>query len=459
MTRPKFFRDPVHLQIRFENVDLTSTPPPADSGKRNSWLLRKLIDTKEFQRLRFIRQTGLTNLVFHGAEHSRFAHSLGVCHIAHLMYDSVVRNMGEEEAADVRLEVGAAALLHDIGHGPFSHTLEQILKKLDVPFDHEVMTKRIITEADSSVFRLLKSVDADFPNRILMFIDKPSRNEDKWQYKLVSSQLDADRLDYLLRDTQYTGVRGCTFDLDRILDLLHHVDHKFIAVEQGGMEAVESYILALDRMYRAVYYHHAIRSANFVLESCVSRAVELHRKSDFNEKVFPDFRGEEHPLALLARDGHDIELKVYLRLGEHHIWALIEYWLESSDPILRDLAQRSYHRILFKSKEFNPMDFTSSSRLKARAEELVLNTIEGITEETVHYYVGVDEPTRLSYKRYDFKPEEGATESIWITGDNRSSRPIEQEEEAKFLPALMKIYHPHRLIFPEEIRNELLKGD
>lgn len=125
MARPKLFRDPVHGQIRFEDVDLRQ-PAPTDGGwsKRGNWLLRKLIDTQEFQRLRFIRQNGLANFVFHGAEHSRFSHSMGVAYLAHEMHDRIVRNMGEQPDEQWELSLGAASLLHDIGHGPFSHTLE-----------------------------------------------------------------------------------------------------------------------------------------------------------------------------------------------------------------------------------------------------------------------------------------------------------------------------------------------
>ena len=275
MTRPKFFRDPIHVQLRFDNVDVNSPLPNKDTNTRSSWLIRKLIDAPEFQRIRFIRQNGLANLVFHGAEHSRFTHSLGVSHLAHQMYDRVVRNMGDKADEDTRLTVGVAALLHDIGHGPFSHTLEQILSALGVGFDHETMTRRIIEDSNTAIGGLLRQIDDAFPEHVVRYINKKNRKDDKWEYKLVSSQLDADRLDYLLRDARCAGIHGPSFDLDRLLDLLHQVENKYIAVEEGGLETVEAYMVALDQMYRAVYYHHAIRAAGAVLESCIARAVEL----------------------------------------------------------------------------------------------------------------------------------------------------------------------------------------
>ena len=128
MPRPKFYRDPVHGQIRFDRVD-QAEPPAAGSppGRTLSWLIHRLIDSREFQRLRHIRQNGLVNLVFHGAEHSRFGHSMGVCYLAREMYARITRNMGDPVEPRRRLATCAAALLHDIGHGQFSNVLEEIL--------------------------------------------------------------------------------------------------------------------------------------------------------------------------------------------------------------------------------------------------------------------------------------------------------------------------------------------
>lgn len=453
MTRPKFFRDPIHVQLRFDNVDVNSPVPSSDSDIRSSWLLRKLIDAPEFQRIRFIRQNGLANLVFHGAEHSRFAHSMGVSHLAHQMYDRVVRNMGEQSDGSIRLTVGVAALLHDIGHGPFSHTLEQILFALGVEFDHETMTQRIITDPDTDINKLLREIDDTFPEQVVRYINKQRRQDDRWEYKLVSSQLDADRLDYLLRDAQCAGIHGPSFDLARLLDLLHQVEGKYIAIEEGGLETVEAYIVALDQMYRAVYYHHAIRAAGAVLESCIARAVELHRSGA--KGIFLDLGQNEHPLARLVELGEEMELNGYLRLGEHHIWTLVEYWIDSEDLILKDLASRIYRRRIFKSIDLDSKHFKRANLLKERAEELAIAMLPHVTRETVNYYVSVDEPSRTSYKRYNFKPD-GASESIWIMGDKREAKPIEEDEGTKLVPALIDAYHAHRLIYPEEIRDKLL---
>ena len=165
--RPRIFRDPIHGDIEW---------PKSSFGE----LVSKLIDTPAFQRLRHIRQNGVTNLVFHGAEHSRFAHSIGVAWTAAKMLDAVERNSGEPIATQVREDTILAALLHDVGHGPFSHTLEEILGHEH--FDHEAMTVRFLTEPGSEIAQLeTKARDlagAAFPSfdlDSLVAVDTPSR--------------------------------------------------------------------------------------------------------------------------------------------------------------------------------------------------------------------------------------------------------------------------------------------
>lgn len=455
MARPKLFRDPIHGQIRFEDVDLRQ-PAPTEGGwpKRGSWLLRKLIDTREFQRLRFIRQNGLANFVFHGAEHSRFSHSMGVAYLAHEMHDRIVRNMGEQPDEQWELSLGAASLLHDIGHGPFSHTLEEILKDNCIPFSHETMTKRIIEEETSETNKILRQVDAALPNILVAYIDKEKRKPDHWAYKVVSSQLDADRLDYLQRDAKFAGLEGHGFDLPRLIDMLHHLDGKRIAVHRRATEAAEAYLIALDQMYRAVYFHHTIRAASFLLSACLGRAFELHKGGDqkiFNYKI----SGRSHPLCDLFTDGENLDLDQYLRLGEHHIWTLIDEWRFSNDNILNDLCNRLLSRNFYKTIDVDPTEFKKLDSAQKKAQELVKKQFPDVNGETVRYYVGVDEPSRTSYKRYDWR-RESSDESIWMIGGDRPDCTIEEEQQSKLVSALKETKYFHRLIFPAEIRDELM---
>jgi uncharacterized protein len=346
MPRPKFFRDPVHVQLRFDDVSLEDSPKDLLGSGRESWLLRKLIDSSEFQRLRFVRQNGLANLVFHGAEHTRFTHSLGVSHLAGLMYDSIVRNCSEASSQDDRLLIATAALLHDIGHGPFSHTMEEILRGIGKEFDHEDMTVRYINEA-TAVNGPLCQVDQSLPGLLTKFFDKSTRDDDNWRYRIVSSQLDADRLDYLLRDAMFSGIRGASFDLDRIIDMLYHHDGKSIALEIGALEAVESYLFTLDHMYRAIYYHHAVRAATQGLLSAIKRAVQLHIEDRYAiPSIYPSGL---NPFQELLEHGSGISIESYSRLSEFQLWQYLEIWRDSEDVTLADLSSRILERRLFKT--------------------------------------------------------------------------------------------------------------
>lgn len=437
MIRPRFYRDPIHLQIRYERTQ----------GERFGHIMQRLIDLAEFQRLRHIRQNGLTNLVFYGAEHSRFVHSMGVAYLAREMYDRICLNSGSQPDDDVRLATSVAALLHDIGHGPFSHTLEEILRALEVNFDHEHMTRRIIQE--SEVRCVLDDIDPELTKRIVAYIDKKSRGEEHWSHKIVSSQLDADRLDYLLRDAASSGLRGHTFDLPRLLDMLYQVDDTYIAVHRRGLETVEGYLIALDQVYRAVYYHHTVRAASQLLSSVLSRAATLYRGGD------SDVLEKGHPLGDLLERGNRSELEGYLRLGEFHLWTLIESWRGHTDKVLADLTRRLFERRLFKTMEIQAeATFNRRQEVVDHAKKLAMDSIPHVDQETASLYVCVDEPSRTSYKRYDWTSET-TDESIWIIDDNEEKYPLLEHPNARVNPALKTTFYFSRLVFPEEILTKL----
>jgi HD superfamily phosphohydrolase len=464
MARPKFYRDPIHGQICYDRVDLGAPPPPAsaDAGRTLSWLVHRLIDTREFQRLRYICQNGLVKLVFHGAEHSRFGHSMGCAYLAREMYQRIVRNMGEPIEPERLLATVAAALLHDLGHGPFSHVLEEILHAHGVHFEHETLTYRFLTEEGSAPRAVLEAVDPRFPDEVALYIDKARRarrnserkSRDHWSYKIVSSQIDADRLDYLVRDAYFAGLEGHGFDLQRLLDMLLHLDGTRIAVYRRAIEPVEGYLLALDQMYRTVYYHHTARAASRLLSSVLRRAFDLHQGGD--PSIFPSSGPGPHPLRALLEQGEAIALADYVRLTEFQVYTLIEEWQHHRDRVLADLAQRLLTRRLFKAIEVDPRRYNTLQRLVRRAEERVQKALPYVDRTTVKYYVQVDEPERLSYKRYDWR-NENPDESIWIVDgpeEQDGAMPIEKEPSS-ILSALQTKKYFHRLIVPAEVRAEL----
>ena len=307
------------------------------------------------------------------------------------------------------------------------------------------MTVRIIQE--SGVRSILDEVDPEFAQDVVSYIQKESG--DHWRYKVVSSQLDADRLDYLLRDGRAAGIQGHTYDLDRLLDMLRHLDRKRIAVHYKGLETVEGYLVALDYMYRAVYFHPTVRAASVLLSSVLRRAVYLAR-TDLG--IF----GEDHPIVALVQNGDQCELSPYLRLGEYHLWTLLEAWGSHRDRILADLARRLLARRLFKTMELDPSDLSAIVEASNIAKELTCEHLTHVDKETVELYVILDEPSRTSYKRYDWTATESSDESIWIIGKGKPVA-IENYAGSKLISGLKDTRFFPRLVFPAEIRSELLR--
>ncbi|WP_438266071.1 HD domain-containing protein, partial [Coprobacillus cateniformis] len=237
MNEKRVLRDAIHDYIHVDHL-----------------VIWHLINSQEMQRLRRVKQLGGTYQVFQSAEHSRFVHSLGVY--------QVVRRMLETECLDNELNdydklcVMCAGLLHDIGHGPFSHSFEGVFKE-----DHENITVRMILE-DSEVHNILITVHEDLPTDIAAIIQHTHKNQILIQ--MVSSQLDADRMDYLLRDSYMTGTTYGQFDMSRILRTMRICDGK-IVYKESGVQAIENYILARYHMYWQVYYHPTARSYEHLL--------------------------------------------------------------------------------------------------------------------------------------------------------------------------------------------------
>ncbi|MGH8528209.1 MAG: HD domain-containing protein, partial [Gammaproteobacteria bacterium] len=251
----RIYRDPVHNII----------PLRADTPEGQ--LMIRLIDAPEFQRLRRIKQLGLGLYTYQGAEHSRFTHSLGALHLMTRILDRLSESypIAEED----RLAVRAAALLHDVGHAPFSHAMEKTLG-----IHHEDLTIAAITSEETGVNQILSSHSADLPQRVASVVGgdfKPAALA-----QLVSSQLDVDRMDYLLRDSLMTGAKYGLYDLEWIINALQ-IDgpNDRVYVAARGVYAVEEYLQARYYMFRQVYFHRTLRSAEAVLRSALRRALEL----------------------------------------------------------------------------------------------------------------------------------------------------------------------------------------
>ena len=309
----RIYRDPVHNIIRLQT--------DSDEGE----LMMRLIDTGEFQRLRRIKQLGLGLYTYQGAEHSRFTHSLGAFHLMTRVLD----RLGERYAitpAD-RMAARAAALLHDVGHGSFSHVMEKVLD-----FHHEHWTVEVIRNASSEIGELLQSHSPDLPAKVASII------EGKFQpaalAQLVSSQLDVDRMDYLLRDSLMTGAKYGIYDLEWIINALAIDEAEDrIYVEARGVYAVEEYLQARYYMFRQVYFHRTLRSAEAVLRSIIRRALQLfeegqevwHATGTAFEKIL-----RREPLTVME----------HLQIDDSDFVFHVKQWQNSGDRILSDLSRR-----------------------------------------------------------------------------------------------------------------------
>lgn len=312
------FKDPIHDSIHIRHQ-----------------VILDLIDSKEFQRLRRIKQLGTTQYTFHGAEHSRFQHSLGVYELSRIICDHFVRNYPKDWDDSERLLTLSAALLHDIGHGPFSHTFEKIFDT-----DHEQFTIDIILDENTEVNQILKTVSPSFPTKVASVIKGDYPNPQVVQ--LISSQIDADRMDYLQRDAYFTGVSYGKFDLSRILRVIRPYKGG-IAFQYQGMHAVEDYIVSRYQMYMQVYFHPVSRGMEVTLDRLLTRAKDLFEAG----KLYPSVG------VLEAFFENSYTVEGYLKIDDNILMSIISSWTESSDFDLRELAKMFLHRKPLKSIAFN----------------------------------------------------------------------------------------------------------
>ena len=290
-----------------------------------------LVNTAAVQRLRRIRQLGTSYLTFHGAEHSRFTHSLGAYETMRRVLHELRNEFGwPADERDRKLAL-AAALLHDIGHGPFSHTFESVY-----PIHHEHWTKRIMLE-DEELAEVLAQVDEDFASDLVGILEK--RGDFPYIQQLISSQLDVDRMDYLLRDAMNTGVSYGRFELGRIIKSFVLNDNQ-VVLRENALHTVEQYILARYFMYAQVYLHPVTVGSDVLVMHILQRARTLRQAGQL-----PDMPPE---LAILFGDeGEHVSVQDYLATDESTVLFAFRKWTRSEDKVLSDLSNRFLNRKLF----------------------------------------------------------------------------------------------------------------
>lgn len=322
----------------------------------------EIIEHPYFQRLRHIKQLGLTDLVYPGALHTRFQHALGAMHLMGRVLDNL-RTKGIEISEAEYEACLIAILLHDIGHGPFSHALEHTLLN-HIP--HESISYLFMTELD-------KELNGALGLALKIFRNSYPR---KFFHKLVSSQLDIDRLDYLKRDCFFTGVQEGTIGVDRIISMLHvHEDQ--LVVEEKGIYSIENFLNARRLMYWQVYLHKTTVSAERMIVNVVERAMMLYQAGENipASKALEFFLAQPRTIEELKTDREG--LAFFGSLDDHDIWGAIKLWQHHPDKVLSTLSKNLLTRNLFQIQlGSSPIDkkVLASVRIKIAKEMNILKS-------------------------------------------------------------------------------------
>jgi HD superfamily phosphohydrolase len=380
-----------------------------------SELIFSIIDHPYFQRLRRIKQLGLTDYVYPGALHTRFHHAIGAMHLMSITLDNL-RNKGNE-ISDKEYEAALIAiLLHDIGHGPFSHALEFSLLK-DIP--HESLSLLIIDH-------LNKQLNGQLDLALKIF---KGQYERKFFNQLVSSQLDIDRLDYLQRDCFFTGVSEGTIGADRIIKMMD-IKNDQLVVEEKGIYSIENFLSARRLMYWQVYLHKTTVSAEKMLINLIKRGKEIQQNGIWLE-------GTEELLFFLKNDysledfrNSDEVLHTFLTLDDYDIWGAIKHWKNQKDYILRNISQMFLNRNLFKITLSNAA-FSAPELEKLRSKT---SQSLGIKEQDLPYFFNHGTISNHAYM---------ATERILILTKKGEIMDIEQAADLPNIKAMSKIVIKH----------------
>jgi HD superfamily phosphohydrolase len=380
-----------------------------------------LIDHPWFQRLRRISQLGLSHLVYPGAVHNRFHHAIGAMHLMTLALEELKHKGQDIEEHEVKAAI-IAILLHDIGHGPFSHALE-----------HSIVGG--VTHEDISVFMMNKLNEhhhGALDTAIEIFNNHYPK---KFLHDLVSSQLDMDRLDYLRRDSFYSGVTEGNVGSERIIKMLNVVDDRLV-VEEKGIYSIEKFIVARRLMYWQVYLHKTVISAEFMLVKILNRAKHIARQGGelfaspslrlflYNEFDRSDFNSDQEVLENFAR------------LDDFDLMCAIKVWIGHGDKVLATLCRMLVNRQLFKIEmKKAPFKADYIHDAKARVQKSL-----GVTAEEAEFFI-VSE-------KIDNKAYSSAAESIMIRFKDGSLRDVAAASDHLNLSALSQTVEKFFLCYP-----------
>jgi hypothetical protein len=395
-------------------------------------LVFALIEHRYYQRLRRIKQLGMTYLVYPGSNHTRFHHALGAMHLASEAVEAL-RFKGNEITDEEANGVLIAVLLHDIGHGPFSHALESSIVS---GIHHEELSALFMQ-------RLNEEFNGQLTTAIDIFNDRYPK---KFLHQLVSSQLDMDRLDYLSRDSFFTGVSEGVISYDRIIKMLDVVDDTLV-VEAKGIYSIEKFIIARRLMYWQVYLHKTVLAAEAVLVNILKRAKELTLQGEevFASTPLKTFLTKEVTMADFKNNPEYLEL--FSRLDDYDIMASLKEWCYHSDRILSTLSKNLVNRTLFK------IEIQNSAFNKGYVDEVKARTkkLFNLANYEINYLVISD-----SIKNSAYSPQ---SEQIKIKYKDGTVKDIAQASDQYNIASLAKTVQKYFLIYPKEILSEGLSEE
>lgn len=389
-----------------------------------SELIYDLIEQPVFQRLRRIKQLGLSNLVYPGALHTRFQHVIGAMSLTAQAVD-VLRAKGIEISDQEKDAVCAAVLLHDIGHGPFSHTLEEVLIK-DV--HHEQLSVAFMMMLNEQMGGKLGMCIQIFQNQY----------HKKFLHQLVSSQLDMDRLDYLRRDSFYTGVQEGVIGHDRIINMLN-VYHDELVIEEKGIYSIEKFLIARRLMYWQVYLHKTVVAAETLLVKALQRASDL-AKQGVELFASPNFKYflYQRPGAEQLLNNPEVLMR-YSRLDDSDVFLSIKVWSEHEDKVLSDLCTQLRDRVLPKI-ELSSEPFAAQQVADLRQK---VAQQKGISLQEAELYVFTDSVSNKAYSPEGF--------NIKVLYKNGTTADITTASDQYNISALAKPVTKYFLCYPKNI--------
>jgi len=387
-------------------------------------LIYDLVEHPWFQRLRYIRQLGLTSLVYPGAVHSRFQHSLGAMYLTGQAIHTL-RTKGTEISAAEEEAALAAILLHDIGHGPFSHALEHSLIE-DMP--HEIMSLLIMEELNGAMGGKLSDAIAIFRG------EYPRR----FFHDLLTGQMDMDRMDYLRRDSFFTGVIEGSVGSDRIIRMLNVSDDRLV-VDEKGIYSVEKFLIARRMMYWQVYNHRTVISAEKLLTSLLVRARQVTARGHklFASRALAWFLEPKHNMASGEKRAQLVEH--FTALDESDILSASKVWMSCGDRVLEDLCRRFvYRNLLGIELQRKPFDLERVTLTKNRAKELLK-----LNDDEVGFYVNTGDVYNQTYAP--------GTPEVRILLKNGTTRDITAVSDLFDKDALSEKVTRYYLCYPKEI--------